>query len=166
MSIQRLDRALFLCHFPGICLGAEEAVELTSLHRCHLQSATQFLQFERRSIQVIPSRAGADLSVRMIKTHVSACPGWPEWNPVCHCACSCSVQTAPHGLSIWITCNWLFSDHLYLILFQIWGSTLHWVLVLYKLWGSTCCPGCMAVAAYEKIEFSSCANSVTDHACQ
>jgi len=36
----------------------------------------------------------------------------------------------------------------YLIPFQIWGSTLHWVLVLYKLWGSTCCPGCMAVAAY------------------
>jgi len=37
----------------------------------------------------------------------------------------------------------------HLIPFQIWGSTLHWVLVLYKLWGSTCCPGCMADAAYE-----------------
>jgi len=36
------------------------------------------------------------------------------------------------------------------ILFQVWGSTLHWVLVLHKLWSSMCCPGCTAVAAYER----------------
>jgi len=88
--------------------------------------------------------------VWMIQTHESACPGWPEWNAVCHCAVR---ATAPCRLrrmvcQYWITCNWLFHDDLYLILFQILGSTLHWVLVLYKLWGSTCCPGCIAVAAY------------------
>ena len=66
------------------------------------------------------------------------------------------MQTAPHGLSIWIICNWLFHDDLYLIQFQIWGSTLHWVLVLYKLWGSTCCPGCMAVAAYDIVMLLLC----------
>jgi len=39
--------------------------------------------------------------------------------------------------------------HIYIYSYiQLWGSTLHWVLVLHKLWGSTCCPGCMAVAAY------------------
>jgi len=42
----------------------------------------------------------------------------------------------------------MMQHDLYLILFQVWGSTLHWVLVLLKLWGSTCFPGCTAVAAY------------------
>ena len=50
-------------------------------------------------------------------------------------------------VSLYFINLWWFT-YLHLVLFQLWGSTLHWVLVLHKLWGSTCCPGCMAVAAY------------------
>jgi len=53
----------------------------------------------------------------------------------------------------------MFHDYLHLILFQIWGSTLHWVLLLHKLLGSTCCPGCMAVAAYANLKPSDCVSN-------